>query len=355
MIELNFQQKDNIGFQYIIDELAPCSPYGEERIKGMKPFTRDQKSELLRQLQNIQRVVEHREACASAMDKLMHTFMCIKNVRKIAEKCVDGTLNAIELFEIKRFLLESERMLPLFNEVNAVVCFDGITLEEVRDLAIMEPFGMGNPQPAFLIRRMRIEEITPISHDRHAKFYLNKDGVSFQGIIFGMGAKSCRFVRGDLVDVVFAPEVNTYRGTSSVQMVIRDMRWHEEEQQRDDASQACYDAFCRGEELGRERAVELSPARSDLVAVFRHVRTNAQDGLLTIPLRTLYRRVRYESGGNMNLGRLLVCLDVFAEFDLFDYTITDDDVSIRIPRFEGKADINGSVILKKLTRAREGL
>ena len=204
-------------------------------------------------------------------------------------------------------------------------------------------------------------QINPIDTDfgsmhwGHAKFYLNKDGVSFQGIIFGMGAKSCRFVRGDLVDVVFAPEVNTYRGTSSVQMVIRDMRWHEEEQQRDDASQACYDAFCRGEELGRERAVELSPARSDLVAVFRHVRTNAQDGLLTIPLRTLYRRVRYESGGNMNLGRLLVCLDVFAEFDLFDYTITDDDVSIRIPRFEGKADINGSVILKKLTRAREGL
>jgi single-stranded-DNA-specific exonuclease len=228
-------------------------------------------------------------------------------------------------------------------------------LEEVQDLTVMEPFGMGNPQPAFLIRRMRIDEITPISHDRHAKFYLSKNGQSFQGIIFGMGAKSCRFVRGDFVDVVFAPEINTYRGNSTVQMVIRDMRWSAEEQQRDESSQACYDAFCREEVLGRERAVELSPTRSDLVAVFRYVRTHAQEGLLTIPLRTLYRRVRYESGGNMNLGRLLVCLDVFAEFDLFNYTITEDEVSIRLPRFEGKADINGSVILKKLTRAREGL
>ena len=105
MIELNFQQKDNIGFQYIIDELAPCSPYGEERIKGMKPFTREQKPELLRQLQNIQRVLENRDRCASAMDKLMHTFMCIKNIRKIAEKCCESTVNAIELFEVKRFLL----------------------------------------------------------------------------------------------------------------------------------------------------------------------------------------------------------------------------------------------------------
>lgn len=140
MIELSFQQKDNIGFQYIIDELAPCSPYGEERIKGMKPFTRDQKSELLRQLQNIQRVVEHRDACASAMDKLMHTFMCIKNIRKIAEKCCESTLNAIELFEVKRFLLESERMLPLFAEVNAAVCFDGISLQDTTEaLELLDP------------------------------------------------------------------------------------------------------------------------------------------------------------------------------------------------------------------------
>jgi single-stranded-DNA-specific exonuclease len=249
---------------------------------------------------------------------------------------------------------QTEEAVPCI-QVDCLVEPEDITLEEVQDLTVMEPFGMGNPQPAFLIRRMRIDEITPISHDRHAKFYLSKNGQSFQGIIFGMGAKSCRFVRGDFVDVVFAPEINTYRGNSTVKMVIRDMRWSAEEQQRDESSQACYDAFCREEVLGRERAVELSPTRSDLVAVFRYVRTHAQEGLLTIPLRTLYRRVRYESGGNMNLGRLLVCLDVFAEFDLFNYTITEDEVSIRLPRFEGKADINGSVILKKLTRAREGL
>ena len=232
---------------------------------------------------------------------------------------------------------------------------DRLTPEEVRDLAVMEPFGMGNPQPAFLMRGMRIEEITPISHDRHAKFYLNKDGTSFQGIVFGMGAKGCNFVRGDRVDVVFSPEINTYRGTSTVQLVIRDLRWSAEEQQRDDAAEACYQAFCRGEQLSREQAVELSPSRSDLVALFRHVRTHAQDGVLAIPLRTLYRQVRYESGGNMNLGRLRVCLDVFAEFDLFGCSYAEDEVCIRLPRYEGKADINGSVILKRLTRAREGL
>ena len=167
MIELNFQQKDNIGFQYIIDELAPCSPYGEERIKGMKPFTREQKPELLRQLQNIQRVLENRDRCASAMDKLMHTFMCIKNIRKIAEKCCESTLNAIELFEVKRFLLESERMLPLFAEVNAAVCFDGITLKDTTEaLELLDP--EKNRVASFYISDMYSQELRAIRKEKRA-------------------------------------------------------------------------------------------------------------------------------------------------------------------------------------------
>lgn len=167
MIELSFQQKDNIGFQYIIDELAPCSPYGEERIKGMKPFTREQKTELLRQLENIQRVVEHRDACAAAMDKLMHTFMCIKNVRKIAEKCTESTLNAIELFEIKRFLLESDRMLPLFEEVNAAVNFDGISLIDTAEaLELLDPDK--NRVASFYISDMYSQELRAIRKEKRA-------------------------------------------------------------------------------------------------------------------------------------------------------------------------------------------
>ncbi len=167
MIELSFQQKDNIGFQYIIDELAPCSPYGEERIKGMKPFTREQKPELLRQLQNIQRVLEHRDECSAAMDKLMHTFMCIKNIRKIAEKCCESTLNAIELFEVKRFLLESERMLPLFAQVNSAVCFDGISLEDTTAaLELLDP--EKNRVASFYISDMYSQELRAIRKEKRA-------------------------------------------------------------------------------------------------------------------------------------------------------------------------------------------
>lgn len=247
---------------------------------------------------------------------------------------------------------ETEEIVPCIS-VDCVTEPEQLTEKEVNGLSVMEPFGMGNPQPAFLIRGMRVEEITPISHDRHVKLFLTKNGASFQGIVFGMGAKSCRFVRGDLLDVVFSPEVNVYRGASSVQLVIKDVRWSQEEEQADRAAFAQYTAFVQGQPLSREQAVELSPSRTDLVAVFRHVRANAEEGCLSLSVRTLYRRVRYESGGTMNLGRLMICLDVFSEFDLFRYTLTEDEASIQLPPYAGKADINGSAILKRLTRARE--
>ena len=49
---------------------------------------------------------------------------------------------------------------------------EGIAGDELRRL------GMEN---------VRVEEITPISHDRHVKMLLEKDGRNFYGFAFGMG------------------------------------------------------------------------------------------------------------------------------------------------------------------------
>ena len=47
-----------------------------------------------------------------------------------------------------------------------------LTIPAVESLEVLEPFGMGNPQPMFCMRGLTIEEITPISQDRHTKLCL---------------------------------------------------------------------------------------------------------------------------------------------------------------------------------------
>jgi len=223
-----------------------------------------------------------------------------------------------------------------------------ISLHEVRGLNALEPFGMGNPQPNFLMENVRVEEITPISHDRHVKMLLEKDGRSFYGFAFGMGSRSCPFVRDDKVNLVFSAEMNYYRGRESLQLVVRDVQWAPEEEWADQRVLEHFSRFMAGEPITAEEAIALSPCKNDLVAVFRHVKANCEDGVLCASARTLYRKVRYETGSAINLGKLLICLEVFNEFKFFDTQRTEDDLIITDLNFRGKTDINGSVLLRRL-------
>ena len=231
-----------------------------------------------------------------------------------------------------------------------------LTLPEVRGLSALEPFGMGNPQPVFLMNDVRIEEITPISHDRHVKLHLSKNGKYFYAFVFGMGARSCQFVKGDLLDIVFSAEINHYKGNQSVQLVIRDVKWAAGEERADQDTLALCARFREGAELGQEEAALLTPTRDELVAVFRHIKANAEKGVLCASAATLYRKVRYESRlcGHMNAGKLLVCLDIFRECGIFSYEQTGGELVVRLLNYQGKADINGSAVLKRLMTMLRG-
>ena len=250
---------------------------------------------------------------------------------------------------------QAEEIVPCVN-VDCVVEPQELSLREVRGLTALEPFGMGNPQPVFLMNDVRIEEITPISHDRHIKLHLSRQGRYFYAFVFGMGAKSCQFVKGDLLDIVFSAEINSYRGNESTQLVIKDVRWAKCEEQADREAWTVYHAFAAGETIDHEEAALLAPTREELVAVFRHVKANAEDRMLSAPAATLYRKVRYEAKAcsRMNVGKLLICLDIFRECGIFDYDINDTDVNIRIMNYQGKADVNGSAVLKTLMAILKG-
>ncbi len=272
------------------------------------------------------------------------------------ELAVGLTINRHNIPELKQRLLEYAEQADLTQitkhglTIDCVLKAHELTKSEIGDFDKLMPFGMGNPQPCFAIYDMKIEEITPISFDRHTRFTLSSGGINFGGVIFGMGSKSCPFAPGDKVDVAFAAEINTFRGVSSVQMVIRDIKWSQSEIASDDNCIAAYKQF--GNSLLTEHIARLiSPTGIELRALFRYIRSNAEDGVLRGNAASIYRKVRYESRSDLNYGSFFVCMDVFSEFDIFSYNISGNDIEIKLVRQEGKADINGSTILKALSDA----
>lgn len=105
----------------------------------------------------------------------------------------------------------------------------------------------------FCMRGLTIEEITPISQDRHTKLQLGRDGKSFCAFLFGMGGANCPFVCGDQVDGAFSVEINRYRGRESVQLVLRDLLWSGEEDRPTGISGRCTAPFRKGEHWSRAR------------------------------------------------------------------------------------------------------
>ena len=144
MMELRFQQKENIGFRFVLDAMAPSSAYGREALRLLQPMDRTKKAELLRQLGNIRRMLEGEYACTKALNSLLRVLMSMKMLRPTAEKCLETGLNEIELFEIKRFLLQTKELLPYWQEVQQVLQLEGISIVDTAEaLKILDPEGNG--------------------------------------------------------------------------------------------------------------------------------------------------------------------------------------------------------------------
>ena len=223
-----------------------------------------------------------------------------------------------------------------------------ISEQAVDSLAVLEPFGMRNQQPVFSMDNMYVEDITPISSDRHVRLTLSKDGVSYTAMLFGTGAGGCGFAQGNFVDVAFHLEINEFRGRRTVQMILKDIRLSECELLADQKLLNLYNRYMSDGALTAAEARVLLPGRPELVAVWRHIISRAEEGRLSVHSNALSRRVQWESKREINIGKLFVCLDVFSESRLLSYNFRDGLLNIILKPYKGKADISRSVVLNTL-------
>lgn len=238
-------------------------------------------------------------------------------------------------------------LMPILR-IDCPIAPEFISTEATRGLDVLEPFGMGNPQPVFSMCDLLVEEITPISSDRHVRLTLSKDGQTYTAMLFGTGQGGCGFAQGNYVDAAFCLEINEYRGRCSVQLVIRDIQLSTCEVMVDQKILNLYNRFMSDGALTAREARVLLPERRDLVAVWRHILSRSEDGWLSVPDGALSRRVSWESRREINIGKLLVCLDVFSESRLLSYHFREGQLNIVLKHIEGKADISKSVVLKTL-------
>jgi single-stranded-DNA-specific exonuclease len=88
-------------------------------------------------------------------------------------------------------------------------------------LARLEPFGLGNPAPLFLLKGAQVRE-SRIVGERHLKMQLTQGRHSLGAIAFRLAKKQPE--AGARVDVAFVPEWNEWNGSKSIQLRCVDLR-----------------------------------------------------------------------------------------------------------------------------------
>ena len=99
-----------------------------------------------------------------------------------------------------------------------------ITLEEMEHLDRLEPYGAGNNRPVFALMGAKVESLQNVGQNRHLKLRLSKGPYHFDAIFFSATAGECGAAAGMRVDAAFHLQVNEFRGVSSVQLQLVDLR-----------------------------------------------------------------------------------------------------------------------------------
>src|SRR6266498_652041 len=126
-----------------------------------------------------------------------------------------------ESFEsVARQILTAEDLSPLL-EVDAQLRFSDIGFPLVRELDVLKPFGVGNPEPLFMTSQVEVCERKVFSAG--VRYRLRDGGRVIGGVIFGVDNDYPGMV-GEIIDVAYRLSENDWNGASTVELKIVDVR-----------------------------------------------------------------------------------------------------------------------------------
>jgi single-stranded-DNA-specific exonuclease len=97
-----------------------------------------------------------------------------------------------------------------------------LTLELCTELALLAPFGLGNPEVTLLVESCELADLASVGEGRHLRFRVRGlRGDAGSAIAFGLGGQLDRYRRIGHYDVAFRLQANQWNGTVAPQLVVK--------------------------------------------------------------------------------------------------------------------------------------
>lgn len=229
-----------------------------------------------------------------------------------------------------------------------------MTLDEEEQLSRLEPYGAGNPRPIFALLGAKVDIVQSVGQGRHLKLQLSKGSCRFDAIFFSVTAEICGIQAGDRVDAAFYLQSNTFRGKTTLQLQMIDLRLSRTASRHEAES---LELICRflsqgvvtPQEIDRLNA-SIEQYRSFLRAM-RHLLPDSHAQVAELPF---FRAVGEAAGGRESFLRAAFALAVFEERKLIRVKARDGGLmDITLLPWENSVDLYACPFLQRLQRGAE--
>ena len=255
-----------------------------------------------------------------------------------------------KLCDYARTALGKEKYAPTL-ELDFELSPSEMTLSQAEELDLIEPCGVGNPQPSFYCPSLTVLETTSMGQGRHTKYLLEGNGKRLTAVYFGSSPEELGFSPSDKVDIAFRLGVNEFRGAKSEQILLRDIRRAGE--QSASREKECDEYLSIMD--GVTPAGDNIPVRPDFVSTYLHLKRTTPESGSSLSLRSLLHSLSHINGGEMTYVKLRLVLDILNESGVITLGSTEgekgsESIFISVPHIETKVDLEKSCIYKKLMK-----
>ncbi|KYH34615.1 DNA mismatch repair protein MutS [Clostridium tepidiprofundi DSM 19306] len=138
---LENEQREQIGFSFVMEKTDVITAYGMKEKKDIKPFKITEKEKLLLEFESIQKMVESINKNKLLHKELERILMKFKDISNSIKRCKKHEiLDEVELFEIKNFALRVEELLNVMNDIDLDI--EEIKLYDLNEIvSLLDPEG----------------------------------------------------------------------------------------------------------------------------------------------------------------------------------------------------------------------
>ena len=238
---------------------------------------------------------------------------------------------------------EPERLLDIDCEISV----GDLTLDLAKEISCLEPYGISNPTPVFMVRNLVIKDIVPVGMNRHLRLSLTKGGCDLSAMLFSTTPQEFTLSRGDEVDVAFTLETNEFNGVSSVQISLKDIKASDRNIHFEMVNEELFQNVKAG--CADISADYVVPTRDECMCVYNQLNLSSRMGKDSYRYLRLLHDLSGNNEFNLNYVKLKLIISIFRELNIVNIDYIDDfsfTFHFSYPRV--KANLDKSSILRKL-------